>query len=48
MIANCKKHNIVCNQKYTVKEQKRYKAEIDLLYQLGIDIYQYDEHKTKK
>lgn len=42
MKANCKNHKLVCNERYTDAEQKRYKYEVGLLYELGIDIYQYD------
>ncbi len=42
MIANCKKHKLAYNERYTEEEQRRYKHEVGLLYELGIDIYQYD------
>ena len=32
---------------YTEEEQRRYKHEVELLYELGIDIYQYDGQINK-
>lgn len=47
MIANCKKRKLAYNERYTEDEQKRYKREVELLYELGIDIYKYDEQINK-
>lgn len=42
MKANCKRHPLACNRVYTEEEQRQYKEEVLVLYELGIDIYEID------